>query len=516
MITQKKLIKIGLVLLLVLSNASFSYASDIFKIKNDLAIWNPKTVDWSVAANSDVDNICQIHWVYDNEIDIYLKKNRQNLFYFGADYIGSNASRRQLFQRANFNVILVLNEDQINMGTERVSANKIIAIAPKAINTLDALSQSKSLFLKSNDALYSFPLENVRENFNVYEQCLKDNGQYSKPQSAEAISSEAGRFSNQVASNVPPYSLNQQATDGASLLFSDGVMSQQAAPSQATRISKVDITDSYTGNDSVNAPAAAPLFSAPLPTVTSAKMPEVPVVPVKEQSSFSKSPSNFIKEDLAYTSNDLDNGEELPISSLAQVERNDSKENACQDKGQVPEDVTAVIRNLTRKLSVLEKEKEALRVKAIASNANEGVLSEILACKSDDTQPLKSPDVDFGVSKKQQGLIEELRAEVEALELELADLEAENNLLNASIVDAPNVGKISDAPKVAVLNDKIKDLEIKNIQLNKEVDEFKEMLGQNASSEKVAPDLFSSDSEEEEQLKDILGLDGILNEISDK
>jgi len=536
--------RLSLFALLVFGGASRAEASDILKIQNDLAIWNPNTVTWSVDANSDTDDICQIHWIYDDEIDVSLKQNRENLYYFGIDYLGNKKRLKQLFNRGDFDAILVANGDQINLGSERIDSNTIIAIAPTAINSIDALKQAEALFLKSGDALYSFPLENTTENFDVYRQCLKDNNQYvERSRVAQAATPEVSMddgsnapVSDPIAESASLMPVSSAPIDdmnvgGADLLFGNAVSmadnTVSAAPSMAVdiktpgvvtdvnnapsvdRVSKKDATDNapYT-------PASVDPFldpeggeeTAPVSNMVSldnSKQPEVElrqevineapdqeVVIVAQEDvqklpdeltqkpkKYTKGPDAFLGDDLAYADGVGENKKGSDGSDDA------ASGDAC-GKGQVDENITGVIQNLTRKLRILEKEKEALRVKMIAgASGNQAVVSELLACKTDGASEADMPpEEDLGIAKKYQVMLEDMKLEIE-------NLRTENELLNAAVTDAPSIGDISQAPQTAALNSQINDLEVKNLQLQKEISEYKKIISENADSADIQPEM---------------------------
>lgn len=569
MVNLMGFLRIFLIVLLSLGSASYAYASDIVKIKNDLAIWNPNSVTWTVAANSDVDDICQIHWLYDDEIDVYIKKNRDNLYYFGIDYLGNKKQMKRLFSQGDFRAILIVNEDQINLGSERVDSKRIIAIAPMAINSIDALKESEALFLKSGDALYSFPLENAIENFDVYEKCLKDNGQFAEPaQFAEApdvseltpVVSEAAsneRVSPAPVSAAPPAArVSEPVVDtavtsksasvipvssapidaaGVDLLFgnaveqaapADAVVADSSSPQAATKIepSFKAPDDSFDNRVSKPVSEAEPIaastdlmmaeepkvskMSGEAPAVMSTpskseqeakeevkeavvevatnkqeEAKEIPDALVKElmppdladiekaapskSKAYSKAPSEFLGDDLAYADG-VGEGNKDGSSS------NDPKKADACPKGKVDENITGVIENLTRKLSILEREKEALRVKMIAGQGDQSVISEIISCKTDGAAEEPLPDEGFEITRKYEVLLDDMKAEIE-------NLKTENELLNAAVTDAPSIGDIGELPKTASLNNKINDLEVENLQLKREIDEFKKMIDVEAS-----------------------------------
>ena len=445
--------------------------------QGDVDIWSPGSVNWWVAESSENDDLCQIHWLYDDEINVYFKQNNENLYYFGFEHIGKQKALSNSFQNENFSTILVVDEEQVNLGVARLDSNKIIATAPSDLNELDMFKQADAIFLKSDKMLYSFPLENVYENFSVYTNCLKDKGQYVTREAAlvpvtsaaleETEGQQAtGSWQSENTQSKPPS--NNTDTAGASLLF--GAVDDSAQPD-----------DPSSQVEAASAAAEGPMMAeeiavAPEDGQTAAATQDLTIPPglfdrperpqeegqPKEKSGqkvtmLSKSKGDYLGDDLSYDyDKDSDN----------QGKDQSDKENDC-GSGKLDSDVNAIIKNLTRKLTILEKEKEAYRMKALAT-PEQPVISEILACKE--------AEIDEADIAANEGIIQDYKNLIEGFKVQIEELEAENELLNASIVNQPSMGDISDMPEMSKLKEDVKSLEIKNAQLNKELEQYKEML----------------------------------------
>lgn len=512
-----------ILLLAVLAGNMPAYIGVASAAQGDVDIWSPGSVNWWVAESSETDDLCQIHWLYDDEINVYFKQNKENLYYFGFEHVGTQKKLSESFKNESFNTILVVDEEQVNLGVGRLDSNKIIATAPSDLNELDMFKQSDAIFLKSDQTLYSFPLENVYENFNVYTNCLKDKGQYVTreaavvPVTSAALDGEAdqatGSWQADNAARQPPS--NNTDTAGASLLFGaaedsapqdnsgtemEAEPQMGAAPAAADRpMMAEEISETTEEAQTQQAEAQPTQEDLTIPPVLFDR-PERPEgeEPSQKSTMLSKSKGDYLGDDLSY---DYDKSSDANGEDGA----NENKNKDCSSN-KLDSDVNAIIKNLTRKLTILEKEKEAYRIKALAA-PDEPVISEILACKD--------AEVDDAAFAANENVIEDYKALIEGFKVQIEELEAENELLNASIVNQPTMGDIAEMPEMAKLKEDVKSLEIQNVQLNKELEQYKEMLKETVSEEPASEEISPEENGNSEQDSAVeFGGDSLFSEDS--
>lgn len=157
---------LGAILVCSFAFSSVGRAQDSF--------WEAATVDWWVANGSEKSSQCQIHWLFDDEIDVYFQRSHKGYFYFGFD---DGDTKLFSTRSKEFESYLVVNSKEYQLSVEKVNGSVYVAPLPAVFNDLKDIRDAEVLLLVLGNSIYHFPLENSDENFEVYKTCIEDNNE---------------------------------------------------------------------------------------------------------------------------------------------------------------------------------------------------------------------------------------------------------------------------------------------------------------------------------------------------
>lgn len=140
----------------------------------DDSFWEASTVDWWVAQGSDQSDQCQIHWLFDDEIDVYFQRSHKGYFYFGFD---DGDTKLFSTRSKDLESYLVVDSKEYQLSVEKVNGSVYVAPLPAVFNDLIDIRNAEVLLLVLGNNIHHFPLENSDENFKVYKTCVEDNNE---------------------------------------------------------------------------------------------------------------------------------------------------------------------------------------------------------------------------------------------------------------------------------------------------------------------------------------------------
>lgn len=379
-------------------------------------VWNPTKVDWWVSANdSKLNNVkgCEIHWLFDDHMDVMLYSNDDNrlLFTFSIKPKAKNIKPAlNLKTGMAQDATLIIDNVKHGMGVTDVDLTPVTVIMAlsSVLNDINLVQKSDRLLIKIDNVIYNFPLENIEENVSFFKQCLAGAGGNSQSTPSQK---------NIAVASVAPAAPVSPILD-TSLPYSDSVEIE------------------------------------PLPSPVKEEV--EPVLPVVNESVISQADqallepkklqkqSDDILKDMQYAGDKVD---EKKVKDKEEKAQDSCKNDAYGEEG------TAVIRNLTRKLVILEKEKEELRLKAMGVSDNQRI-ADIIECGTKSLEPVEDP------------IGEEILAKFETT---ISSLREENEMLKQALAQAEEIDNSEMENKVKELNAQVADLIKKNYQLESQV-----------------------------------------------
>jgi len=386
--------------------------------RTELDIWSPKKVDWWVSKTPNQktkEEICEIHWLYDSGLDL--------VFVSGENGVGSTS----LHARYYFSVELRNNEDgnkiPLNVTPSKIyeafavvdgvehslsvyGADKknAIVLLSGDLSNVDYLKKTDRLYLELDGVSYNFPLENSEENFSVFQECEGNLAQSDNP---PTVSSEHKGL------DINPNPVLQEPLPELEL-FEHGLID----------VESLDVTLS---NDS------EPLLSSETP-----KPPDADLRPSSKQ-------SDKLLDQMKYM-NATDSSD--PTGGMSpQFEYNERN--------------SQITNNLMKKLVLLEKEKEELRMRLLGIKEDR-VISKIVACEP---QKPTTSEMDLNETVLQK------------FELTINSLRAENELLKESLSD-DEISSDTDisSQEIAGLKQQIKKLSERNSQMQEDIFNYQDQL----------------------------------------
>ena len=386
----------------------FAFAS----AQENIQIWNPKKVDWWVSLDDQVHQGvkqgCEIHWLYDNVLDVALNVSNKGRLYYSFEVTNDGRDLAIDYNQASA-AYLVIDKVKNPLAIAKGNFSQVMMALPNDLNDLQVLQGARRLLLNIGGTLYNFPLENSVENFSYFKKCLK--------------------------------TLNVQ------LMTSKVTPSSQRPPIRAVPIEQKELLT-----------ASRLPVESPLGTQISQAIREEAITP--------ESVKQFdgLLKDVQYSGVSEQKLEVPPEDSKAsnKKEKNDLRAQQACPEAEYSDHSTGVIRNLTKKLAVLEREKEELRVKALDVSGNE-ILREVSNCKTPAEENLDEPLSDELIERFED-TINKLRAENELLKE--ASLQAEEDEADSGLLEN----------EVDKLRQKINDLLRANEGLSDENDNLQEQI----------------------------------------
>ncbi len=355
----------------------------------EIQVWNPEKVDWWVAIDDSImsgTETCEMHWLYDDGLDLFLTLNRTDRLVFVFKITPKNSKppltlRKGMAQAASLSV----NDVKHKLGVADIDLPPLLVFMgmPATISHLEYLEGGQRILLNLDNVVYNFPLENIKENMTYFRDCMKS----------------LGREINTGEVQIP----------GA-----DPEWQPQAASSHPQMPVTIPQQDAAVTAEPLPAPGW------PQPAESDALLPLDEASPPEEESKVMVASLNKGSPEMA---------QDLHIEGITPEKSKAGNRAAAAIGGEscgpsddpYDEQGTAVIHNLTRKLQILENEKEELRQKLL-SVSGEGMLANIMKC---DSQPDEFTDdpVNENVIAEFESIVGNLRAENELLKEALEDAE---------------------------------------------------------------------------------------------
>jgi len=419
-------------------------------------IWNAQKVDWYVTkheSHKSQRQHCIINWVYDERYKLALQKTSVGLdnsnVYFSLD-VGGVGGVMAIGPGEVYDVDMIVNDTSYPITGEAINNTTLIVSLPRNIIGLDDLLYMQHLKIYVQEGEYNFPLANAYENVTVFKECDENATQPLRP--------------------VENYIVEQEPTSQNSNMIRDKA---QELIIDAQPLAVGD--NENTGQDNLPELEKTSIeLAKPLPPSETPPPPSADLMPSSKQ-------SDRMLNDARY-SKGVSGGEEV-----YNAQRRDA----------------SVTNNLMRKLILLEKEKEELRMKLL--NVKEDrVISEIIACKpeapiSGETNPNKK------VLAKFEETIENLRVENEILKSSLSSGNKDEEqiaTLNEEISSLKN--------QVEALKDRNSDMNNSLADYQKRIEMFSDTLNDGIETSTPSIENFDSenntvDASEENAAENILG-----------
>lgn len=452
--------RIFLFILLFVLGSFYGEAQAQSTSQDEIQVWNPTKVDWWVSIDDSITGgaqTCEMHWLYDDGLDLFLTLNNMNSLVFAFKTSPKDQNVKpdlKLTKGMALDAVLHVNDVKHKLGVADIDLPPVIVFMgiSNTISHLEYLEEAQRVLLNLGGVIYNFPLENIKENMVYFKECMGSLGK------------EINRGEIEIPGADPEWQPQAQAGPQMSVPIAQD-NSVTAVPLPAPVLDG-DPDAVYPDADY---PAAA----------EEAKEPAMTPEPVLEASVSKGDPD--ITKDLHVEG--ITEAEE--VKSAAKSKSAAGKGEACEPaEDPYDEQGVAVIHNLTRKLQILENEKEELRLKLL-SVSDKGMLSDIMKC---DAQP-----DEFGSDP----LGDNVAAEFESI---ISNLRAENDLLKEALDNAEsNSGK--GAEELSELRTRVNELLKDNQELQDKL--FQYQLDFQKAEEKAEEEAeSSSDSPFEEMMKD--------------
>lgn len=307
------------------------------RVEPTFEVWSASKVDWQ-SSTTNLYKSCEVHWLYDDIFNISLLRDRENGFYFSFEILKENhfsIIRDKKYHQA----FLAADNIKHALAITKINLLKTVMTLPRGVNNLSALKAVNRILLEADGVSYHFLLENMNENISYFEHC-------SGLKIPEVV--DGGLLPVDASDLKLPHRLKSKNNTlygaDASALFSSyqggKKLISNAVDDRAAVIDPVvgDVVISDMGDEKVN---------------------------LLEDTSFVREASESQKEE----------NKVIEVIGHSEARGNDAPEfNQAFCNDNMP-----VIQNLTRNLSILEREKEALRLKLLSS-VEGGIISDVTAC----------------------------------------------------------------------------------------------------------------------------------------
>jgi len=404
----------------------------------NLKMWNAEKVDWWVSMDDQtqqgVRQGCEIHWLYDDVLDVSLNVSDKKQLYYSFEVLSKQDVSVPIvdYRQAN-SAFLVIDKEEIPLEVASGNFSQVVMTPMNDLNSVEYLKDARRLLLGIGDTIYNFPLENADENFLYFKKCLS------------ALSIDVANDTDFVVPRHGPTKVNS--------------VERQELPSEPTRQG-----DTYTDGDDDWALSydvkALKLFS-PVADVD-----KEPVQSVKEIGG----PKVGIAKQAKQADSML---KDVHRSEIAKKSKVGTSGGNAYSGAEYSSHNTGIIRNLTRKLAILEREKEELRVKMLGTSGSK-MLRDVVACNTPMEEDLNEP------------LSDEV---IEQFEDTINKLRAENELLRDASLSVEEVDTSFLGGEIESMQKQINDLMRANEGLAEENDQLQLQI------EEDAEDLFERDQE---------------------
>lgn len=373
-------------------------------------IWNPERVDWWVsmddAPNSPSRQQCDVHWLYDDAYDLSLSLAREGVLYFAFAYkegVDDKSPFAPAAAATNMRAYLVVNEDTYALTATGRGEEQRAMLLSGGMNSLEFLRGAERVLLQLGATVYNFPLENLQENLAYFETCMR------------------------------ALELDIASTSGAEIkseMLSDDFGGEYdqitPLPDESTQLEEVNIPIDPAIQAALFAPVAENSQTQPGILEESTEM-----TPQSEAAIYSTAK----QKDADWTEKDyLNKRAEALQDSLEQeaIRQAEARSEAQSDfMYDVSGEGSSIIRSLTRKLSLVEKEKEELRLQLLRVSENEQ-LREIVSCSD---QTAQENETSMALS---DDLMQGFKSTIE-------NLRAENELLREALLNSEDAASIEGA-----------------------------------------------------------------------
>ncbi len=365
----------------------------------DVSVWNAEKLDWWVSLNEQPEDKklskkCEIHWVYDDVLDLSFQRTRQGRLYFGIKPL-KNTPALKAFQNLgdepDYRIDIIKGQNTRTLYGKVAKPDFLVVQVNPDMLEYSYLDQADRLIVRMSEKSYNLPLNNSEENFEVFRTCEKN---LNTPENLQRLAQEA------------------------------------AAKVRPTLADPVPVA-AQVKTDSMPPPLV------PLPKEgeeTPSAQTDLTIPPSMEQPS---AEAFFIAKDVVY---------------------NDRE--------------TSLIQSLTKKLAMIEQEKEMLRKQKMTYEA-EGLIAQIQSCESS----AGDEALDDRVYVKYEAAIESLRAENEVLK------ETISNVREAEAAEQEGVGL-----EVSSLERQVMQLKDRNKTLQRSVYEYQIQLEEALTEAQREPD----------------------------
>ncbi len=395
-------------------------------------IWNAATVDWRVSMDdrsaNNREHQCEVNWLYDNVYSLSLIVNGQGRMYFAFQVTGEQAPNVNFLEMArngtNISIVLMGNGKTEPVRIADTSPSRLTTILEYRHDTLDRINEIEHFLLKIDNFIYNFPLENIEDNLAYFSECLDTLNLHPVSSHSPAVNANYSHSDTAKRAGHETQTMTQPQPPGFSP-FLTRADDQSPAYGQGPRLTRPEYRQEPEQDVEVQ-PYSEVLLSEPPQDVEVQSYSEALLSEPPQDNEIIPATPVFEKP---VKQKDAEWQEEDYLGERAQVD-NDTPKTRISDTGRgleydVSEQGSSIIRNLTRKLSILEKEKEQLRGRLSKLSKNDQ-LREILTCSDQMAMP-EQPDFSINdeLVTKFEATIENLRAENELLRE--AMLNSENN-----------------------------------------------------------------------------------------
>lgn len=425
------------------------------------------TVDWSVSKVEDATlgrQECRIRWLFDDNLQLlFLLRKGKTYFELQTATIEKYPEIREASYEAWLNLV---DGRSIRLQAQGVPPDSLIMLMEAS--NIDALSlqTSENILLNWSGAPFTLPLANARENFRVFRECLTSIYGYDPiyeeaPPADAPMDAPSAEGTNQPGLDDENVLLTQDATVPRTSLW-DAIHRTQDSDNQTLQIGNADGGELLTVSgmerrsfeedidSGQSAPDATQPLPSPLPPPVDGRFTPRAVEPAAGEMDESDTPR---VEGKASSQVDAILNE---ATYLGEEERDAGKETCLSPDVQTfNEQNNPLVRNLTRKLQMLEHEKEELRKKLLTLEDG-GMVADLVACE---------PSFP---GQNTEELNENIIAQFETL---VKQLRMENELLRESLLEADNVER-----SVAAMENEIQELRQQASELSRRSSEVREEL----------------------------------------